>query len=313
MGKRDSKLLEVQLRKDKAQNFTLPPPDETGLFLTRDGTSIYYEVRGSGKALLFCYGLVCRIEHWRHQLIHFQNQYRLITFDYRGHHRSSVPENDRHITLEWCARDLQDLIRHLRLEEVVILGHSLGVPIGSLASVLEPSIVKALVLICGAMKNPFSHMFHSDKMNQIYRIGARLYELAPDAMAGLWFQLTRKNPLSYLITSRLGFNAALAAEEDVLSYLEGVNQAPFSVFQSLISDYVTFRGDHYLKKIKCPVLVLAGERDCITPLNIMNKMARTIPKGSFELIPEGSHNAHTELGSLVNEKIGRFLEKIHYQ
>src|SRR5262245_22063647 len=104
-------------------------PGARGLFPARDGTSLYYEVSGEGRPLVFCYGLLCRRDHWRHQLQHFRKRYRIVTFDYRGHNASGTPANDRHMTLEWCARDVEDLMNYLGLEEAVCLGHSLGVPV----------------------------------------------------------------------------------------------------------------------------------------------------------------------------------------
>ncbi|NDD05341.1 MAG: alpha/beta hydrolase, partial [Proteobacteria bacterium] len=98
-----------------------------GLFKASDGTSLFFEVQGEGKPLVFCYGLTCRRDHWRHQIAYFAKNYQIITFDYRGHHNSSRPLNDQHLTLDWCANDLVDLFNHLRIQEAVVLGHSLGV------------------------------------------------------------------------------------------------------------------------------------------------------------------------------------------
>ena len=97
-----------------------------GFFQARDGTSIYYSVQGTGPTLVLCYGLVCRMGHWHNQLDHFRDKYQIVMFDYRGHHRSAVPENDQHMTLQWSAWDLMDLLTHLKIEKAVCLGHSLG-------------------------------------------------------------------------------------------------------------------------------------------------------------------------------------------
>ena len=58
-----------------------PVPHTRGVFQSRDKTTIYYEVYGHGRPLLLCYGLVCRREHWRHQLAHFAQKYQVIMFD----------------------------------------------------------------------------------------------------------------------------------------------------------------------------------------------------------------------------------------
>lgn len=285
---------------------------QSGLFQARDGTSIFYEVQGKGKPLLFCYGLVCRREHWHHQVDHFVDRYQIISFDYRGHHRSSAPRNDQHITVEWFARDVQDLIHHLGLQEVVCLGHSLGVAVAALAAELEPK-VKAGVLICGTVTNPFDHMFYTDRMNRLYRLSAYAYDFSPSLTSLIWDFFTKKDSrLGFLLTAQLGFNPDSASERDILSYMEGVNQTPFGVFQALLKDYTQYDGRPGLKRVQVPVLVIGGEDDLITPPFLMEEIAGLIPQGELKLVAEGSHNAHSDFPQEVNAFIQEFLTRINY-
>lgn len=294
----------------------LPPtptqPFRKGLFNARDGTTIYYEVRGRGRPLIFCYGLVCRREHWRHQIDYFSSRYQVVTFDYRGHQFSSKPANDQHMTLDWCARDVEDLMTHLGLEEAVCFGHSMGVPVLSHLAHLVKSKIKAQVYICGIVTNPFENMFYSNRMNVVYQAAQTLYDHAPEVMNRLWGKVTEKNRLNFFLTSRLGFNANKAQEADVLLYMEGVNQTPFSIFQALIKDYTRFDGRKLLRGIECPTLVVAGEEDYITPLSLQEEMAEILPKGELVTIAEGSHNAHMDFPDRVNWSIDEFLKRVDY-
>ena len=287
-------------------------PQRQGFFASSDGTPIYYEVAGEGKPLVFCYGLVCRREHWRHQLDHFCEKYQVIVFDYRGHSRSAVPSNDSNLTLEWCAEDAVQLSNHLGMEEFVLFGHSMGVPVASLAAAKMPEKVKGLVLVCGTVTNPFDGMFNTNKVMALYQGMDFLYQNSPWLMSLIWKRFTELNKLNFLITSHLGFNPYLAQEQDVLHYMEGVNQTPLKVFYSLISDYVRFDGRHLLKEILCPTLVVAGNDDRITPLPLQEEMARLLKHGELVNIPMGSHNAHTDVPDMVNERIETFLKSIGY-
>lgn len=285
---------------------------EKGLFRSRDGTSIYYEVQGKGKPLVFCYGLTCRREHWRHQIRHFARTHRIVTFDYRGHHASGLPPNDRHLTIEWCARDVEDLLAHLKIEEAVFLGHSMGVPVITQAAGILNEKLRAMIFVCGAVHNPFQYMFYTDRLNYVYRAASTLFDNFPDASAAVWRTFTRKNPLSYFITSQFGFNPDTSEEGDIVSYLEGVHRTPLTVFHQLLRDYTTFDGRGLLPAIKAPTLVIAGEDDCITPLSVQRELVGLLPKGELETIPEGSHNAHTDFPDEVNGRIGAFLERLEY-
>lgn len=283
-----------------------------GLFKASDGTSLYYEVKGEGPALIFCYGLTCRKEHWKYQLDYFSKSYQVITFDYRGHHFSSQPANDQHLTLDWCAQDLVDLFNHLKIEQAVVLGHSFGVPILTKCIPLIPKRIKGAVFICGSVTNPFENMFHSNRMKRVHRLTSLIQDQAPELMATLWQKFTEKNRLSFLMTSRLGFNASRAQEQDVFNYIEGVHRTPFQVFFSLISDYARFDGRSALKDLTCPILLVAGDNDQITPFALQEEMADLIPQSQLIKISGGSHNAHMDFPDKVNRSIETFLFELNY-
>lgn len=278
-----------------------------GLFKGFDGTSLYYEVRGEGTPLVFCYGLTCRKEHWRHQIEHFSTQYQVITFDYRGHHSSATPANDQHLTLDWCVQDIVALYQHLDIKNSVVLGHSFGVPVLTRLIPKLSQKIQGAVFICGSVTNPFEHMFHSNRMNLVFQVTSFIQDQAPHLMHYLWNKFTEKNRLSYLMTSRLGFNATKAQKEDVMNYIDGVHQTPFLVFHSLIADYAKYDGRSDLKNISCPTLLLAGDADHITPFSLQEEMAELIPASKLVRLRGGSHNAHMDFPDEVNQAIANFL------
>ena len=287
---------------------SLASPIEKGIFNARDGTSLYYETFGKGEPLVFCYGLLCRREHWRHQIQHFSKSYRVIAFDYRGHQNSSFPQNDQHMTLEWCANDIEDLVAHLGIEKAVFLGHSMGVPVLTQYAKKNPDVIKAMVFICGAVTNPFKDMFYTHQVDKVFYAASALHEISPYLMNLLWKKLSEKNRMNYLLTTRLGFNASKSEEQDVLNYMEGVNRTPFKIFNSLMKDYTQFDGKKILKKISTKTLVVAGGNDMVTPVNLQKEIAELMSHSELLIVPEGSHNAHTDFPDKVNEAVEKFLK-----
>ena len=292
---------------------SIPQPVEQGFAKGEDGTALYYSVYGEGRPLLLCYGLTCRREHWHYQLSHFAKTHQVILFDYRGHHASSVPLNDQNITIRWCARDVRAILDHLKLQEAVLFGHSMGVPVVVEAMALLGNKIKGAVLVCGAITNPFQHMFYTNRMVQVYKLYSRLHWLAPDAAEQLWRRLTTQTWFNYFLASRLGFNPSQAQEQDVRGYIEGVNSTAWPVFFSLISDYSRYDGMPTLAKIKAPVLVIGGQRDYLTPIGVIEQMAKGFAKADLESIPHGSHNAHMDFPEDVNDLISEFLHGIKYK
>lgn len=299
----------VQSDSDDADKY----PVTQGTFNAPDGTSLFFESRGEGKPLIFCYGLTCRRDHWRHQARHFVKHYRVITFDYRGHHASQLPKNDRHLSLEWCAKDIQALYDHLELEDAVCLGHSMGVTVLTRAALLLESRLRGMVFICGSVHNPFEQMFHTNRLKAVYEVSSFLFDTFPETSSKLWGTFTKPNGLGYLLTSQFGFNATRSKREDIQGYLEGVHKTPLPVFHYLLRDYVRYDGRPDLEKIAVPTLVVAGEDDWITPMASQEEIASLLPSGELAKIPGGSHNAHTDFPGEVNARIDEFLGKIGYR
>ena len=291
----------------------LPTPREKGMIRADDGTSLYYEIRGEGRPIILNVGLTCRRRHWRHQIEHFSKNYSVISWDYRGHHASSLPSNDRHLTLEWCGRDLLSLARALRLEKPVVMGHSMGVPVITEAFRQSPGAFTAAVFVCGAVSNPFEHMFSTDKLHKFFRWYSSMYNWAPDWLELGWHQFTRRSGWGYFLTSRLGFNPTTAKSEDVWSYIEGVGETPLLVFLSLLDDYSRYEGSETLRQTKTPVLLIAGEKDFNTPFKVEQELAEILPRGELLPVPLGSHNAHADFPTEVNQAIEKFLKKVRFK
>ncbi|MDQ0795050.1 alpha/beta fold hydrolase [Streptomyces sp. B1I3] len=94
-------------------------------FTTSDGTRIHYKDWGSGRPVVFSHGWPLNADAWDGQLrLVAENGFRAIAHDRRGHGRSDQPwqGND----MDTYADDLAQLIEHLGLEDVVLVGHSTG-------------------------------------------------------------------------------------------------------------------------------------------------------------------------------------------
>ncbi len=94
-------------------------------FTTRDGVEIYFKDWGSGKPVLFSHGWPLDADMWDYQLHHLAaNGYRAIAFDRRGFGRSDQPWNG--YDYDTFADDIKELIEHLDLRDVTLVGFSMG-------------------------------------------------------------------------------------------------------------------------------------------------------------------------------------------
>ncbi len=94
-------------------------------FTTSDGLSLYYEDTGEGLPLLCLAGLTRTSRDFDYLAPHLTGV-RMIRLDYRGRGESDWDENWQNYSLPVEGRDVMELLQHLGLSQVALLGTSRG-------------------------------------------------------------------------------------------------------------------------------------------------------------------------------------------
>ena len=94
---------------------------------TSDGIRLHYLEAGSGPPLVMIPGWSQSAEQFKDQLTGLSGQHRVIALDMRGHGESEKPDFGYKISR--LSKDLHDVLLALDLEEVALLGHSMGVSV----------------------------------------------------------------------------------------------------------------------------------------------------------------------------------------
>jgi pimeloyl-ACP methyl ester carboxylesterase len=93
--------------------------------ISTDGISIAYEVRGEGEpALVFVHGWCCDRTYWEAQLPQFAEKYKVVAIDLAGHGESGLDRKEW--TMGAFGEDVVAVVNKLNLEQVVLIGHSMG-------------------------------------------------------------------------------------------------------------------------------------------------------------------------------------------
>jgi pimeloyl-ACP methyl ester carboxylesterase len=113
-----------------------------------DGSRIPYEVAGNPDAevtvvLVHCW--MCNRTFWDAQLPALADRYRTVTLDLPGH--GEAPAERETWTVAAYAEDVAGLISDLRLTDVVLIGHSMGGPVCSLAAALLQGDVLGIIAV----------------------------------------------------------------------------------------------------------------------------------------------------------------------
>jgi pimeloyl-ACP methyl ester carboxylesterase len=124
---------------------TQEAPPRNGHYIDVDGARTYYEVTGTGDALILLHGGLCPAETWDAQTATLSEQYRVYVPERYGHGRT--PDIDGPITYENMAQHTIAFMEALGIESAHLVGWSDGALVGLLVALRRPKLVRKLVWI----------------------------------------------------------------------------------------------------------------------------------------------------------------------
>ena len=216
---------------------------------------------GTGQALLFLHFSGANLMMWARAVPYFQDQYRLVLVDLRGHGKSDRPETGYHV--DDMASDIVGVLQQLGLERAHILGSSLGAEVGLSLAANDPE--KVISLVCdGALSSEFGPYgtwegseaeFEAHVAQQLAKLHAAPETFYPSVEA-----LVAKSRAGL---EEIGWwNADVEAMEryGACQVGEGAYTTAFSrkALADYLQGYFKTRFEDYYRKVQCPVLMLPG-------------------------------------------------------
>ena len=114
--------------------------------IKRDNAVINYEITGAGDTtLLFVHGSYIDQSYWKDQVSFFSPRYKVVTLDLPGHGKSG--KERAHWSLKGFAEDVNAIIRELNLENVILIGHSMGGDVNLIAATSNPGPIAGFIAI----------------------------------------------------------------------------------------------------------------------------------------------------------------------
>lgn len=254
-----------------------------------NGINVSYQIFGEGQPLLFIHGLGSSGRDWEMQYSHFSEHYQVIVFDLRGHGQSDKPQGPYNVPM--FAEDCAQLIRSLEIDQVHVVGISMGGMIALQLAVDDPDLVKSLVVVNTGPEL----VVHS--VNDLIQLWQRLLVIRLVGMRKLGEILSRRLfPKPEQAELRKIF-VERSAENDSRAY---INSLRGMVGWSVVD---------CLNKIDCPTLIIAAEHD-YTPVENKRPFLEKIPDAQLAIIRDSHHAVIVECPEEFNRILEEFLQQV---
>lgn len=223
---------------------------KAGHYVTAGDARIYYEVYVQGKPLVILHGGIVGSTYEMAPFIDsLSKRYQVITVSTRGHGKSEMGSESPGYPRK--AQEVNTIIQAITKDSVTVLGFSDGAYTGYFLAQMHPEKVKKLIAIgAGEWQKGFRTFAFS--RNVLF------------AMDSLYFQQQL---------------ALMPQPQQFDQWLQTANQ---------YFNTVNVRKE-ILGTIRCPVLVMAGEKDQNAPLKTVLAAYGMIPNAQLSIIPNAPH------------------------
>lgn len=228
---------------------------KAGHYVQAKDAKIYYEVYGKGQPIVLLHGgLFGSTVEFSDFIDQLKQKFQVIALSTRGHGKSELGTEP--LTLEQRANDAMTVINAVTKDSVIVLGFSDGGYSAYKLGAMYPERVKKMIVIGAGEVRP----------------GLREFKF----------------------TAKMAMAMDKPFWEQQLKLMPEPNRVE-DLFTQVANCYnnVTVSKD-LLSTIKCPVLVMAGDKDGGNPVERVVSAARYIPNHQISIIPNTGHGCHND-------------------
>lgn len=245
--------------------------------VTANGLRLAYrDWGGPGRPFLALHGSAAHAHWWDPVAPLLGRRCRVLALDWRGHGRSAWPRPPAYRTEDFAA-DLRDLIARLRLDGVVVAGHSMGGHAALGFAAWHPDALERLVVLDA---RPAVNV---ERLRELQARGERpRTEFSSRAAALRRFRLSPPETTAPATLVR-----AIGARG--IERL-GPGQWAYRFDPACERTRVPVDAWPLLSRITVPTLIVRGEHSSVLPRETAERMAKLIPSARLEEVPGAHHH-----------------------
>ncbi|XP_057956457.1 pheophytinase, chloroplastic [Malania oleifera] len=304
---------EQSLSDDKPTSAENPEPQVQSRLWNWRGYSVRYQYSGSsGPALVLVHGFGANSDHWRKNIPILAKSHRVYSIDLIGYGYSSKPNprefgKNSFYTFETWAAQLNEFCIDVVKDEAFLVCNSIGGLVGLQAAVMEPNICKGIILL-----NISLRMLHIKKQPWYGRPLIRSFQnFLRNTAVGKYFYKTVATPESVRsILCQCYHDTSQVTEELVQKILlPGLEPGAAEVFLEFICYSEGPLPEELLPHVKCPVLVVWGDKDPWEPIELGRAYENFDSVEDFVVLPDVGHCPQDEVPHLVNPLVQSFVAR----
>ncbi len=253
-----------------------------------NGLQLFYLEQGQGSAVIFLHGLGSASADWPLQFPAFAPYYRVIAPDLRAHGQSEA--GAFYWTVQTLAGEVAQLLEILQAGPAHVVGLSLGGCVAQALALHRPALVRSLTLVNSfARLQPAGRRGAGRMLKRLWLLSSAPMTANAAYIAAGVFPKPEQAELRALATLRLRQNS---------------RRTYFAAIRALL----TFDIRAQLPALRCPTLIIAGDRDTTVALAAKVEQCRLIPGARLVVVADSGHATPYDQAGIFNRTVMEFIQ-----
>lgn len=231
---------------------------------------LHHKIHGTGQPILFLHGLFGNLDNLAVLAREFSQDYQVVQIDLRNHGLS--PWSDE-MNYQLMANDVLSLINRLALENIILVGHSMGGKVAMQLTQIAPQLIEQMIVLDIA---PIS--YQADSHTPVFKA----------IEACMTQQLSDKKAIQNTMREYI-------ADPIILFLLKSYKAGSWLFnYPAIANHYVDIRGWSEISPYRQPVLFIRGSRSEYIIEGYLGDILTQFPYAAIETVEGAGHNVHSQ-------------------
>lgn len=276
-------------------------------YVVSNGVRLHYVTQGEGDLILMLHGFPEFWYSWRHQILEFAKNYKVVALDLRGYNDSEKSPSLDAYRMEELIQDVVGVIQSLGYSRCILVGHDWGGAIAWNVADTYPEYLSHLIVL--NLPHPAKLAAGLRTPQQLMRSWYMFFFQIP-AIPELVLQAGNCQIIEEML-SRMAIDKTAFTPEDLQAYKTAA--AKPGALTAMLNYYRNVFQQGFLEKewgkITVPTLMIWGENDTALGIELTYGTEQYVEDLTLRYIPNCSHWVQQEQPQLVNQYMWEFLQR----